>query len=117
MTVPLLSTRTTNVELTPKRRDLLKGKLFPLTRYMRDTSIAYFDVLVRQESKDDIDHQFYLSVKLSTTTSRYIAVSVAGQFEQALLDVRDTIKRQLQQDTARGRYAKSDWSFDEVQIA
>ena len=117
MTVPLLSTRTTNVELTPKRRDLLKDKLFPLTRYINDTSIAYFDVVIRQERSKVSGDQFYVSVKLATTTNRYVGVSVGSTLNAALLEVRDTLRRQLCESKDRSRYSKPEWVFDPVQLA
>lgn len=117
MTVPLLSTRTTNVELTPKRRDLLKTKLFPLCRYVGDTSVAYFDVVIKQQHAKTDGDRFYVSVKLSTPENRYLAAADAPHLQRALVEVRDTLKRQLREQRTRERQAASHWSFDAVQIA
>ena len=117
MTVPLLSTRTTNVELTPKRRDLLKTKLFPLCRYLGDTSIAYFDVVIRKEHSKSSGDQFHVSVKLSTPDSRYISDSHATHLQRAIIETRDALKRQLREKRARDRQIAPHWSFDAVQIA
>lgn len=118
MTVPLLSTRTTNVELTPKRRDLLKTKLFPLCRYLgEDASIAYFDVVIRYERSKVSGDQFYVSVKLSTPTNRYMAVSIAPHLERALLESRNTLKRQLSEQRKKDIRTQPAWSFRPVQLA
>lgn len=117
MTVPLLSTRTTNVELTPKRRDLLKTKLFPLCRYLGTTSVAYFDVVIRHEHSKSSGDQFYVSVKLTTTEQRYLSVSTAASLQRALVETRDILKRQLREQRARSRQTVPHWSFEAVQLA
>lgn len=116
MTVPILSTRAAHVELTPKRRDFLKAKLFPLCRYAPDASVAYFDVVVRQNHTRSAGDQVSVSIKLTVDTDQYISVSVAKKLEVAVSEARSALKRQLR-DRKSVKRRISPWWHQPVQVA
>ncbi len=95
MVVPLLSTRTTNVELTSERRDLLKQKLFPLTRLVSGAELAHYDVSLRRNITEGQKDHYIVTARLATTSTRYTGTVAAPTYARAVILVRDMLKRQI----------------------
>jgi len=87
--------RTTNVELTPKRRLFLHHKYASLCRLLPADSYVHYEVVMRQtHSKTSGDH-YTLSVTLETVIGNYMAVSTARSFRTAVNQTRLILKRQV----------------------
>lgn len=104
MYVPIIRTRTTNVELTNAQRATIIKKLTPLGRYLPADEQAEIDVALRFERHRFGGSKYYVSVKLATSTDTYYAVAIESRMEKALSKTRDILKRVLTKSTAKQQY-------------
>ena len=114
--MPIISTRTTNVELTSRRRELLNRKLWTVAKVLPNTEDAHFDVVIRQHRSKITGDQFCLSVKLTTPQGSYMTVATAHTFRGAVSKVRSVLKRQLAERSKERRHLQS-WQIQEMQMA
>lgn len=111
-----MSTRTTNVELSPKRHAVLKQKLFSLARLLPSDAQVYFDVVVRHEHSKVSGDSINLSVKLTTSEGTFMTVAIAKSFRGAVNQARLTLRRQLAERSRVRQSVPSLWQARSVQI-
>jgi len=115
MHAPIISTRTTNVELAKQQQTLLAQTLLRLSRCNSQPGPIHFDVVIRQEPQSTDTNHYFVSVKCSTAHSSYITIATASRFEKAVKQVYVALKSQLQETARqqqRRRRSESIWRHD-----
>lgn len=99
MTLPIITTKATNVELTDERKSLIRQKLAPLSRLLVHERNVTLDVNIRCIKAGFGSEVFYVAVKLSTDKGSFIAASTGHYLTRTLIDVRESLRRSI----SRGR--------------
>ncbi len=95
MSIPNISTRATNVELTDERRSLISRRLSPLARFLVHEDEVNIDVVMRSIRARLGGDMFYISVKVTTPNDVYVTVAQGRQLGVALTKARETLRRSI----------------------
>ena len=104
MSIPKISTRATNVELTNERRGLISRKLMPLSRFFVHESDVRIEVVLRKVRMRLSGDIYYLSLRVSTPNDVYMAVANEHQLARALEKARETIRRSVSKGASVANY-------------
>ncbi len=96
MTFPSISTKATNIEITPKIERLIEQKIAPLGRFVSNRETA---VTCEVELGKVAEHQsgkiYRAEVNLTIGGKLYRAEAIEEQIEKAIDEVRDELKVEL----------------------
>lgn len=101
MSVPTISTRTTNLELTKERKVLLMNQLRALQYCVSDSKALHIDIVMRRHQRSAFGQQYFLSVKVTSGGHSYITVAISGSFARAIAKAVRTLRKQLIEDGQR----------------
>ena len=95
MTIPIINTSATNLELTNQVKSLITQKLAPLGRLLVHEREVKVDVTIRRiESAVGVD-SYYVSTKLTTDRGSYMAAATGLYLTKALVLARESLRRSI----------------------
>lgn len=96
MTFPPISTKATNMTVTPELLALLDHKFLPLGKFIHEHDDAKCDIELERTAEHHSGNIYRAEVNFFNDGKLYRAESTREQIEQAIDDVRDELRRELQ---------------------
>ena len=104
MTLPRVVTKATNVELTKSQQELITRRLAPIARLLHNQGEVLIEVVLRKTHSRLTGDLYYVSVKTSTPTDSFMAVSAKPFLGKALTSVRETLRRAISRGASVSDY-------------
>jgi ribosomal subunit interface protein len=98
MANPQITTKATNITVTPKLEELLMQKFTPLSRLLRDGIETRFEIELEKVGEHQSGKIFRAEANLIANGKLYRAEAIEEQIEQAIDRVRDELKHELQRE-------------------
>ena len=95
MMFPTINTRSMNVELTEEHYSLITKKLAPLARLVSDEKGVQFDIVLRKIHKKWSGERYCISVRMSTATQKYYAITTERYFAKAFSSIREDLRKSI----------------------
>jgi len=110
MMFPTITAKAMNVELTKERNSLITQKLAPLARLVPESDEVDFDVVIRKVSKSWMGERYCISVRMSTASEKYYAITSEPYMEKALVRVREDLRKSISK-----HYRSKEFSLERMQ--